>query len=203
MSTSHKKNWLSLAGESFGLPLWTLQKPYCPLWHCWLSMYQARGLFPFCCCNESWIPTTNVLNYDFVAYCLIGWASNNTELGISHLGHSPVPMLPFWITDSPHIKGTQRRSLWSKQTTNKHMKQPITGAQLQWEELISKVRKMVCKRLVDWDMKSGIVLPTFVTARFDMETVYEFQAFLFSKLNWLSHPHIVKPTGMMPLWVSG
>lgn len=75
-------------------------------------------------------------------------------------------MLPFRITDSPHIKGTQRRSLWSKQTTNKHMKQPITGAQLQWEGLISKVRKMVWNRLADWDMKAGIVLPTFDTAKF-------------------------------------
>lgn len=32
-------------------------------------------------------------------------------------------------------------------------------------------------------MKAGIVLPTFVTAKFDMDMVYEFQTFLYSKLN--------------------
>lgn len=107
------------------LSLRTLQQPYCALWHCWLNMYQAWGLYAGLCCNKSWIPTTNVLNYHFVSYCLIGWVSNNNEAGISHWGHSLVPMLPFQIIDGPHIKGTESLSLWSKKTTNKHRMQPI------------------------------------------------------------------------------
>ena len=125
------------------LSLRTLQQPYCPFWHCWPGMYQAWGLYAALCYNESWIPTTNVLNYDFVSCSLIGWASNNTEEGISQLGRSPVPMLPFQITGGPHIKGTQRLSLWSKQTTNKQTNigsSQSLGLVLQWEELISKVR---------------------------------------------------------------
>lgn len=126
VNTTYKADYLWLESHLV-LSQWTLQQPYCPLWHCWPSMYQTWGLYAGLCCNESRIPTTNVLNYDFVSYCLMGWASNNTEEEISQLGHSPAPMLPFQITDGPHIKGSQRLSLWSKQTTNKHMKQPITG----------------------------------------------------------------------------
>lgn len=73
-------------------------------------------------------------------------------------------MLPFQITDGPHIKGSQTLSLWSKQTTNKHVKQPITNAHAPM--LISKVWEMDWNRLVDRDMKAGITLHTFDTTKF-------------------------------------
>lgn len=83
------------------------------------DMYQAWGLYAGLCCNKSWIPSTNVLNYDFVSYCLIGWASNNNEAGISHWGHSLVPMLPFQIIRSSHQRYWKNcLSGQSKQQTN-------------------------------------------------------------------------------------
>lgn len=74
------------------------------LWHCWLNMHKAWGLYGGLCYNESGIPTTNVLNYNFVFNCLIEWTSNNTEAGKSQLGISIVPVVLFQITDCLHIK---------------------------------------------------------------------------------------------------
>ena len=182
------------------LSLRTLQQPYCPFWHCWPGMYQAWGLYAALCYNESWIPTTNVLNYDFVSCSLIGWASNNTEEGISQLGRSPVPMLPFQITGGPHIKGTQRLSLWSKQTTNKQTNigsSQSLGLVLQWEELISKkLGELDWNRLLEQDMKVGITLHTFDTAKF----WYWYQVWFFVLSTYRNFKHTslfsVIPQGM-------
>lgn len=105
------QSWLGLGRESFGLA--TVDCAAAILSFMTLLLY--AGL----CSNESGIPTTNVLNYDFVLDCLIEWASNNTEAGISQPRHSPELMLPFQIINVPHIKGTQTLSLWSKHSTNK------------------------------------------------------------------------------------
>lgn len=98
------QSWLSLARESFGLV--TVDHKAAILLHGIVGWTWTKlgGLYGSLCYNESRIPTTNVLNYNFVSNRLIEWTFNNTEAGKSQLGHSLVPVVLFHITDSLHIK---------------------------------------------------------------------------------------------------
>lgn len=98
------QSWLSLARESFGLVAVDHEAAILLYGIVGWTCTKLRGFMVVCAINESGIPTTNVLNYNFVFNCLIEWTSNNTEAGKSQLGRSPVPVVLFQITDCLHIK---------------------------------------------------------------------------------------------------
>lgn len=152
------QSWLSLARESFGLVTaehtaaillyefvgWTCTK----LW----------GLYASLCYNESWIPTTNVLDYCFVSKCLIGRASINADAATSQQG----TLAPVCGSFSNRRLSLHQRYL--KQTTSRHDAAATEAPRLQGGRLLLNLGFLL-EQTLEVGHKAGITLNKVFTPK--------------------------------------